>query len=44
MNDIPFVEDVVEINFSYTAYTFLTAQWLGNLHDETSKSTRRMFI
>ena len=29
--------------FSYMISTLLTAQWLGNLHDEVSKSMRRMF-
>ena len=43
MDDIPSVEDLVGINFSYTTSTLLTAQWLGNLHAEASKSMRRMF-
>ena len=43
MDDIPFVEDIVVSIFSYTTFTLLTALWLGKLHDEASKSMRRMF-
>ena len=43
MDDIPSVEDIVGINFFYMTSTLLTAQWLGSLHDEAYKITRRMF-
>ena len=37
MDDIPSVEDLVRIIFSYmTSSTLLTVQRLGNLHDKTS--------
>ena len=43
MDDIPSLEDIRVSIFSYTTSTLLTVQWLGNLHDEASKSMRRMF-
>ena len=43
MDDIPSVEDIVGINVFIYDIDLLTAQRLGNLHDEASKSTRRMF-
>ena len=43
MDDIPSVEDIVSINIFIYDIDLLTAQWLGNLHDEASKSTKRMF-
>ena len=42
MDDIPPVEEIIRMNVFMTS-TFLTVHWLGNLHDEASKSTRRMF-
>ena len=43
MDDFPSVEDIVGINIFNTTSTLLTVQWLGNLHDEASKSTRKVF-
>ena len=43
MDDIPSVEDIIRINIFIYDIDFLTVQWFGNLHDEASKSTRRIF-
>ena len=44
MDDIPSVEAIVGMNiFIYMTSTFLTVQCLGNLHEEASKSTRKVF-
>ena len=43
MDDIPSVEDIVGINLFIYDIDLLMAQWLGNLHDEASKSMRGIF-
>ena len=43
IDDIPYKENIVGINIFLNHIKLLTAQCLGNLHDEASKSTRRMF-
>ena len=43
MDEVPYVEDIVGINIFIYDIDILTAQWLGNLHDEALKSTSRMF-
>ena len=43
MDDIPSVEDIVGINFFIYDIDLFDGDILGNLHDEASKSTRRMF-
>ena len=43
MDDIPSVEDLVCINIFINDIDLVTVQWLGNFHDEASKSTRKVF-
>ena len=43
MDDIPSVEDIVGINFFIYDIDLIDGAMVGNLHDEASKSMRRMF-
>ena len=43
MDDIPSVEDIVGIKIFIHDIDLIDGEWLGNLHDEASKSLRRMF-
>ena len=43
INDIPSVEDIVGINFFTYDIDLIDGAMVGNLHDEASKSTRKVF-